>query len=118
MIFRHVVAVNPGNPLPVKNSDDLIRIAFTQEPTFRELVRACEGVPRDAINILQIAATRAQDERISMNHIRDSAKDWFERDKASYVNSNPEADALLHWIIKSVIGERKSNLTVSETYPI
>ena len=39
---------------------------------------------------------------------RASAKDWFERDKASYVNSNPEADALLHWIIKSVIGERKS----------
>ena len=64
MIFRHVVAVNPGSPLPVKNSDDLIRIAFTQEPTFRELVRACEGVPRDAINILQIAATRAQDESI------------------------------------------------------
>jgi hypothetical protein len=65
-------------------------------------------VPRDAINIIQIAATRAQDERISVPHIRDAAKDWYDRDKATYVNNNTEANALLRWIIINVIGERKA----------
>ena len=73
-----------------------------------ELVRACEGVPRDAINILQIAATRAQEEKLSIPHIREAAKDWYDRDKASYVVANSEADALLHWIIEKVIGGRKA----------
>jgi hypothetical protein len=107
MLYRHLVAVT-DNGAPARDADDFIRTAFTQASTFRELVRACEGVPRDAINILQIAATRAQDEKISIPHIRDAAKDWYERDKATYVNSNTEADALLHWIVKGVIGDRKA----------
>jgi hypothetical protein len=108
MLFRHLVSVHNEDGMPAKDADDFIRMAFTQEPTFRELVRACEGVPRDAINILQIAATRAQDEKISVPHIRDSAKDWYDRDKATYVNSNPDAGSLLHWIIERVIGDRKA----------
>ena len=107
MLYRHLVAVTE-NASPARDSEDFVRTAFTQASTFRELVRASEGVPRDAINILQIAATRAQDEKISIPHIRDLAKDWYERDKATYVNSNSEANALLHWIINKVIGERKA----------
>jgi hypothetical protein len=108
MLFRHLMAVSPSDNPPVRSPDDFIRTAFTQEPTFRELVRACEGVPRDAINILQIAATRAQDEKISAVHIRGSAKDWYDRDKATYVDSNQDADSLLRWIIERVIGDRKA----------
>jgi hypothetical protein len=108
MLFRHLMAVSPSDDLPVRSADDFLRVAFTQEPAFRELVRACEGVPRDAINILQIAATRAQDEKISVSHIRGSAKDWYDRDKATYVNTNQDADSLLRWIIDRVIGDRKA----------
>jgi hypothetical protein len=107
MLYRHLVAVTESAS-PARDSDDFVRTAFTQGSVFRELVRASEGVPRDAINILQIAATRAQEERISIPHIRDSAKDWYERDKATYVNSNTGANSLLHWIINKVIGERKA----------
>ncbi len=107
MLYRHLVAVTEDGS-PARDADDFVRTAFTQVSTFRELVRASEGVPRDAINILQIAATRAQDEKISIPHIRDSAKDWYERDKATYVNGNTDANDLLHWIINKVIGERKA----------
>lgn len=107
MLYRHLLSV-ADRDLPTRDSDDFLRMAFTQTSAFRELVRASEGVPRDAINILQIAATRAQDEKISIPHVRDAAKDWYERDKATYVNSNVEANALLHWIINRVIGERKA----------
>jgi hypothetical protein len=107
MLYRHLVAVADSGT-PARDADDFMRIAFTQVSTFRELVRACEGVPRDAINILQIAATRAQEERISIPHIRDAAKDWYDRDKATYVNNNAEANALLHWIVNRVIAERKA----------
>lgn len=108
MLYRHLAAVEGGSDLNLKNADEFVGATFTQTPTFRELVRASEGVPRDAINILQVAAARAQDEKISIPHIREAAKDWYDRDKASYVTSNPEADELLHWIVKNVIGDRKA----------
>jgi len=107
MLYRHLLAV-ADNAVPARDADDFLRIAFTQASMFRELVRACEGVPRDAINIIQIAATRAQDDKISNPHIRDAAKDWNDRDKATYVNNNTETNALLHWVIGDVIGERKA----------
>ena len=108
MLRRHVVAVAEDRPLPFNTSDQFVSAAFTQPATFRELVRACEGVPRDAINILQLAASRAQDEKISIPHIRNAAKDWYDRDKAAYLQSNPDADNLMRWIVGIVIGSRKA----------
>jgi hypothetical protein len=108
LLFRHLVALDPRLPVTVPTSDAFVASTFTQGPAFRELVRACEGVPRDIINIIQLAATRAAEGKISVPHVREAAKDWYDRDKASYVNSNPEADELLQWIMGRVIEERKS----------
>jgi hypothetical protein len=108
MLFKHILAVADDGNCPIQSSSELIRKGFTQEPTFRELVKACEGVPRDAINILQIAATRAQQELISIPHVRESAKDWYERDKAANIEGNPNSNKLLQWIIGKVIGDRKA----------
>jgi len=106
MLFKHLLSVRDG--AGPKSGNDFVRAAFTQEQAFTELVRASEGVPRDAINILQIAATRAREEKVSIPHIRNAAKDWYERDKATFVSSNPEAERLLNWIIEKVIGARKA----------
>lgn len=106
MLFRHLQAVAEGTSLGIKSSKDFVNTVFTQVPTFRELVRASEGVPRDAINILQLAASRAQTEKISILHIRAAAKDWYERDKASYLASNSTAELMTQWIINNVIGKR------------
>ena len=107
LLFKHLFSVAEGS-LAAANSVDFVRLAFTQENAFRELVKACEGVPRDAINILQIAAVKASGGSISIPHVREAAKDWYERDKAAFVLNNEEARNLLQWIIARVIGERKA----------
>ena len=108
MLYKHLIAVSEGTKVPFRDAEHFLAATFTQAPAFRQLVRASEGVPRDAINILQLAANRAQNEKISIPHIQAAAKDWYERDKASYVANNAEADAMLRWIVKSVIGEKRS----------
>lgn len=85
----------------------MVSQGFTQENVFSEIVRACEGVPRDFINILQLAATRARGEKISMPDVRLAAKDWYERDKARNIDINPLAQQLLEWIVQEVISQRK-----------
>jgi hypothetical protein len=107
LLFKHVTTVADG-PLPADSPTEFVRAAFTQDNAFRELVRACEGVPRDAINILQISAVNASGNAISVPHVREAAKDWYERDKAAFVLNNREANDLLQWIIAKVIGERKA----------
>ncbi|MED5510587.1 MAG: hypothetical protein VX841_09865 [Pseudomonadota bacterium] len=86
----------------------LIGEAFTEKRAIEEFVRACEGVPRDAINIISLAAQRAIDNKISVNHVRAAANSWYQRDKEKAVSSNATAGELLHWIIDIVIGERKA----------
>lgn len=89
-------------------SAELIQQAFTQRETFAEFVRATEGVPRDAMWILSMAAQKALANRISMVHVRSAARTWYQRDKESAARSNTEAHALLQWVIDQVIGERRA----------
>lgn len=89
-------------------SDELIRHAFTQRNVFDEFVRATEGVPRDAINIISHAAQKALNDRISMAHINTAARNWYQRDKDAAIKANEDAHDLLHWIVDKVIGERRA----------
>ncbi len=109
LLYKHTLAIIGDKDFPViGSSSTLQRVAFTQHNAFDEFVRAAEGVPRDAINIISVAALRAGDDPISVNHIRGSAKTWYERDKESAVAANPRARLLLHWIIDEVIGTRRA----------
>lgn len=87
---------------------ELIRRGFTQSNAFDEFARAIEGVPRDAINIISLAAQKALDDSISIPHIRSAANTWYQRDKQTVVASTPDAEHLLRWIIDRVIGERRA----------
>jgi hypothetical protein len=84
---------------------ELVRQAFTEKRAFEEFVRASEGVPRDAINILALAAQRALQDAISVQQVRVAAKNWYQRDKDKAVGANETAYKLLHWVIDEVIGE-------------
>ena len=106
LIYKHYMAEVPNSE--IASGDELVRIAFTQANAFEELVKAAEGVPRDAINILSIAAQKASERKISIPDIRSAARSWYLRGKEPTVNSDPEAQRLLHWIIDQVIGQRKS----------
>lgn len=92
----------------INSPNTLINSAFSQINTFNEFVRASEGVPRDAINILGIAAMKANNEKISMDNIRVAARTWFARGKEKAISSNDKAHKLLRWIIDEVIGKRNA----------
>lgn len=64
-MFKHINSLLPEN-IRYKYSDELINATFTQTNAFEEFVRASEGVPRDAINILIQAATKASSANISI----------------------------------------------------
>jgi len=84
-------------------------------------VNAAEGVPRDAINVLVLAAQRAATEPISIVHIRSAAKTWYQRDKEAAVAANPSARSLLLWVVDEVIAHRRARaflLKSSERHPL
>ncbi|MFG3576411.1 ORC-CDC6 family AAA ATPase [Micromonospora chersina] len=88
--------------------EDLIRLGFTDKRAFDELVRAAEGVPRDAINIAAKAALRAGTDPISVPHIRQAARAWFQTDKEAAIRSHPDAQRLLNWVIDKVIKQKRA----------
>ncbi len=107
LIFRHYIS--EVGPKPEFNSSDaLIQAAFTQHNAFEDFVQSAEGVPRDAFNVLSIAAQRSMNDKISIPTIRVAARTWFQRDKEGAIRSNSEAQDLLHWIIDEVIAHRRA----------
>jgi hypothetical protein len=92
---------------PPQDAATLVEETFTRN-AFPELVRAAEGVPRDAINIAALAAQLAHDEPIDLADIRRAARDWYLRDKHTAVNANEPARRMLAFLVDEVVGRRRS----------
>lgn len=107
LLHRHACALD-NNSICSQDSSRFINDVFTQTSAFDEYVRAVEGVPRDAINIISLAAQSALMNKVSIIHIRKSAQKWFQVNKHAALNSRPDAVSLLDRIINEVIGHRKS----------
>jgi hypothetical protein len=75
---------------------------------FAELVRAAEGVPRDAINIAALAAQHAHDAPIGLADVRRAARDWYLRDKQTAITANEPARHTLRLLVDEVVGRRRS----------
>jgi hypothetical protein len=45
---------------------------------------------------------------VSVIHVRDAARAWYQRDKRKSISSNERAEKLLEWIISEVIGKRQT----------
>jgi hypothetical protein len=115
LLYRHFMSVETTDSAQrPPSSTELVRVAFTQSNAFEEFVRASEGVPRDAINVLSAAAQKAFRDPISIPHVRAAAKSWFQRDKEAAVSANPRAAALLHWIVDDVIAHRRARAFLIE----
>lgn len=111
LLYKHFSAVitpEYRDGAAPKSPEGLVAAAFTQHNAFDEFVRAAEGVPRDAINVLSLAAQSAGDAAISVQNVRVAARSWYLRDKESAVGANPDALSLLHWIIDNVIGNKQT----------
>jgi hypothetical protein len=79
---------------------------------FAELVRAAEGVPRDAINIAALAAQHAHDKPITVADIRRAARDWYLRDKQTAIHGNDDARTALRALVDEVVGHRRARTFV------
>lgn len=114
LIYKHI---NPilSDELKFSSSGSFISQTFTQTGAFTEFVRATEGVPRDAINILVNASLKARNEKISMVHIREAARIWYTRDKEKSVSSKENALPVLRWIIDEVISHRNARAFLLQT---
>ena len=107
LLFKHYAISE--NALPeIKSGDDLIQAIFTQTPAFEEFVRAVEGVPRDALNLAAAIATKAFGEKVSINHVRAAALEWYHQDKSAVIKNSPELFKALNFIIDEIIGNRRA----------
>ncbi len=82
---------------------------FTERATCAELARSSEGVVRDLINIFTKAffdAHRRGRGTVDKQAVLDSARQWFEQDKAQYLDK--ELQKILRRIVDDVIGKRKA----------
>ncbi|EGX8054587.1 hypothetical protein JHG10_004402 [Salmonella enterica subsp. enterica serovar Infantis] len=107
LLHKHAQAIDKNSICDIE-ANLFINDVFTQPSAFDEYVRAVEGVPRDAINIISLAAQSALENKISIVHVRKSAQKWFQVNKHAALNSKPEAVVLLDKIINEVIGHRKT----------
>lgn len=107
LLFKHLLAAE-NVPPEIDTADALIARMFSQAPVFEEFVRAVEGVPRDALNLMTKMVTRAWGKRISISDVRGAAQDWYNQDKARDVRDDPALGGLLEQIIDEVIGQRKA----------
>jgi hypothetical protein len=107
LLYSHYKSSGSEQPT-FDSADDLIKAAFTQVNAFEDFVRAAEGVPRDAFNVLSLAAQKAITEKISIQTVRVAARNWYQRDKEAAVRTSTEAQDLLNWIIDQVIGSKKA----------
>lgn len=93
----------------IASGDQLASRLFTERATCVELARACEGVIRDLINIFTKAffdAHRRGRQTIDKHAVLNSARQWFEQDKAQYLDS--ELQDILRRIVDDVIGQRRA----------
>jgi hypothetical protein len=116
LVFAHVKsALQIEQVTPPKDEAEMVSWGFTQSAAFDEVVRACEGVPRDAINILSHAAQRANLSSISIDTVRGAAQHWYQGSKDSAVSAHENAKKLLLWIVDRVIKERQAKAFLLET---
>lgn len=109
LVLKHVQAALEAEGMEAPSTvEQLLSKGFTQANAFAEVVRACEGVPRDAINILAQAGQKANDTTISVNDVRTAAQQWYQASKDGAVSAFPQAKQLLTWIVDVVIKERQA----------
>jgi hypothetical protein len=117
LFFQHLRSIDEPMLERISSEDDVVREAFADSRAFDELVRAAEGVPRDALYIAGRAATRAGRGLITVPIVREAARWWYQYDKSAPLatEGNGKPQALLGWIVDKVIkGKRARGFLVNE----
>lgn len=96
------VALRAQRRGPVKTTEFLSR-AF-QADAFQETLAAGEGLPRDTLQIVGLAALAAGDGAISVENVRSGARKFFQREKLRGIEGNEAALYMWSRILQLVIG--------------
>lgn len=107
-ITSHAISAAREIGVAIDRPHTLIATAFTQDNVFTEFVRATEGVPRDAMHILSLAAQRSGSAQISMQTVRNAAYSFYQTEKYNTIQTNEENRRLLDWIRDEVIMGRRT----------
>ncbi|MDP1594426.1 MAG: hypothetical protein Q8L80_09335, partial [Gallionella sp.] len=94
LIYRNYIALG-GDTSEVKNSAALIGLLFTEKRAFEEFVRAVEGVPRDALNLVSKAVMKSFGQKIGVDVVRRAALDWYQADKVKVLSGSSDLQAAL-----------------------
>lgn len=117
-IYADVLLKHLGSELPegyfrdkygISTGRQLSSRLFTERSTCSELSRASEGVMRDLINIFTQAyfnARRRERDSVDKRAVVESARQWFEQDKAQYLDE--PLQEVLRRIVDEVIGKRRA----------
>ncbi|GLZ35504.1 hypothetical protein Lesp02_76910 [Lentzea sp. NBRC 105346] len=111
LFFNHASSRLPSVVGKPASAEAFVEDLFRRN-AFNELVRAAEGVPRDAINIAALAAQHAHNEPIAMADVRRAARDWYMRDKQTAISENSSARHMLRLLVDEVVGRRRSRTFV------
>lgn len=116
LLYKHASALKPESYQDwPQSADRFIAELFTQSTAFDEFVIASEGVPRDAINIIGLAAQTSSDENVSVVAVRKTARLWYHRSKEGAIQGRTGALSLLRWIIDTVIRGRQAKAFLLQT---
>jgi hypothetical protein len=108
LLYKHVsvLLTDLGYKLSIQSAEEMIGAAF--EPyAFQELVRAAEGVPRDGLNVVLLAAGRAGSPRISVEDVQSSARRYYLRDKEDGIKGNRAAEDMWIRLQREVVANRR-----------
>jgi hypothetical protein len=92
LLCRHiaVLAEDLKFDLPPLDPPAFVNLAFEHD-AFAEFVRAAEGVPRDALNIVGLAAVAAGSSKIRISHVKHAARKVYLQYKETGIAGNPSA---------------------------
>ena len=111
LLSRHIVVLAEDMEIDTSKSNldaaAFVSMAF-QSGAFEELVRAAEGIPRDAINIVGQAAISAGREKIRISNIRYAARKYYLQDKETGIAGNSAAYDMWIRLQREVVVERQS----------
>lgn len=115
LLYNHLLEAGDLISTDIPDARELTRLSFTQDSVFSELVRAGEGIPRDFINILSLAAQYSNNEKISINIVRKAALSWYQTGKANTLRAKDDANRILEWVVEKVIKHRKTRAFLVNT---
>jgi len=109
LLFSHLKALAEDLKVDADPLDAgvFISMAF-EEHAFAELVRAAEGIPRDAINIAGAAAISARSQKIRVSDIKAAARKYYLHDKETGISGNTPAQNMWRRLQSEVVTGRRS----------